>query len=89
MRYSLAYDRRRPKRKQDYGGQRVVSLGELPNRLGTVPAGTVLTVEGWQRGGGDSPSGLVLKTERCSCCGLSFRISRVPEADVRLAEEGE
>lgn len=70
---------KKPKRKRDWHGLKVRSRQEFRNGLGSVPAGTVFTVE-------RNFSGMHLISDPCQCCGVRFRISKVPEADVEIIE---
>lgn len=52
-------------------GDRIVAVEELRNGTGSVPAGTVLTVEG-------KFSGFTAISDSCSACGVRLRFRRVP-----------
>ncbi len=52
-------------------GDRVVAVRELHNGTGSVPAGTVLTVEG-------KFSGFTAISDNCGACGVRLRFRRVP-----------
>lgn len=64
----------------DMKGVRVRSLVPMSTSLGSMPAGTIFTVEG-KRGG------LFLKSDPCPSCGISFSIHGVSEEIVELVEE--
>jgi|GEM_PF-2405963 len=63
----------------DWHGLRVRTLHEMSNGWGTIPAGTVATVESCTGG-----VGLTLRSEPCKCCGLRVLISRVHNSEVEV-----
>jgi DNA mismatch repair protein MutH len=65
------------KKVTDWVGKRVETLVDMENGWATAKAGTIAEVT-------YARSGLTLKTEPCSFCGLGLRITRVRASDVRL-----
>jgi hypothetical protein len=75
----------KPKLKRDWIGRRVLTLQELRNGWGIIPAGVRMLVTDNRRASTRTPGSLVLTSEtRCECCGLKATISGVREADVQL-----
>jgi len=66
-----------PKLKKDWVGARVVLLKPIENGKHKIPQGAVATVE-------RSYGGLTLVVDPCDLCGVSVRITKVPESSVAL-----
>lgn len=68
------YNRRTDKQ---WRGVKVRALRPLDNGWITIPAGTICTIDG-------KFGGFSLRTDRCNCCGVTIRISRVPHDAVEI-----
>ena len=66
------------KRVGDWKGMRVRSLSPMANGMGTLPAGTIYTVQG-------TTLGLSLISDPCPTCGGKQHITRVQSKDVEPA----
>lgn len=60
-------------------GVKLRTKRELSNGNMVIPRGTVVEVDG-------KCGGFSLRTERCPCCGVRIRISRVPPNDVEVVK---
>lgn len=68
------------RRVGDWNGMLVRSLVDLKNGSGSLPAGSLFTVE-------STTVGLTLRSQPCRCCGMRLYISRVLSRDVEPAGE--
>lgn len=68
------YERRT---EREWIGVKVRTLGTLANATVTIPRGTVLTVRG-------KFNGFELLGDKCNCCGVQIRITRVSYRDVEV-----
>ena len=58
------------KRKMDWKGLEVQSIKPLRNNYASLPSGTRFIVSCWS-------AGLSMRSEKCSCCGISLQITKV------------
>lgn len=72
-----------PKLNRDWEGLSVRLLRPARNGYALLPAGTTGEIEGYSR------CGIVFVSEKCECCGVQIRISRMRRGDFEILTPSE